>query len=207
MIALVQIGVQKERGNAVIVERVMIGIGHHLPGEIQRQAAVLVAQARHSPQTGGRARTENEHALGPQRADHVEIEHEFDAAQRQGRIGRPMFRAQQALLLAVEANEQDRSPGSNRHAGKGPGQFEDARSAAGIIVGAGIDRPRRVVVAGATMAQMIVMGAHDDRLILECGIAPRQQGEDVAVVIAERLEVALFSPAGFSGNLRNCSTR
>ena len=77
-------------------------------------------------------------------------------------------------------------------AGKSPCQFENARGAAGIIVGARIDRPRRVVVARAAVAQMIVMGADDDRLILEQGIASRQKGEDIAVVIAKRLEVALL---------------
>ena len=102
-----------------------------------------------------------------------------------------MFRAQEALLLAVKEHKQDRSPGSNRQAGKSAGQLENARGAAGIVVGAGIDRPRRVVVAGAAMAQMIVMGADDDRLILEQGIASRQKGEDIAVVVAKRLEVAL----------------
>ena len=68
----------------------------------------------------------------------------------------------------------------------------DARRAAGIVVGARIDRPRRVVVARAAMAQVIVMGADDDHLVLEQRIASRQDGKDVAVVIAKRLEVALL---------------
>ncbi len=84
---------------------------------------------------------------------------------------------------------------------KSAGQFEHARGPAGVVVGAGIDRPRRVVVARATVAQMIIMGADDDHLIIERRIASRQQGEDIAVALAKGLEIALLLAGRFQRQL------
>ena len=194
VIALVQIGVQKERGNAAIVERVVIGIG--------------LSSARRNPASGRHPGC----SCLPSAADRTAVR-EPKTSTRSARNAPIMSRLSMNLTRlsgrvgsAVQCFEPKRpfsSPskqikridrrGAIGMRGKGPGQLEDARGAAGVVVGAGIDRPRRVVVARAAVAQVIVMGADDDRLILQQGIASRQQGEDIAVVVAKRLEVALLA--------------
>ena len=42
------------------------------------------------------------------------------------------------------------------------------------------------------MPQVIVMGTDNNRLVLDGWIASGQEGEDIAVVVAERLEIALL---------------
>ena len=189
MIVLVHAGVKQQHGNVVLEEGIMIGVGLQAPRELDPQADAVVVAAQQPPPSAAAPRADHNQVVIAEPPDHVQVQPGRHAIQRDRRMGDPMLRAQQPLLLPVPIGEKDRPLrrlGENRER---LCQLEHGGRAAGVVVGAGMNLPVGIEAqAAAAVADVVVMGADHDHLVAQFRIAARQHRQDVAAVRVEGLE-------------------
>ena len=108
------------------------------------------------------------------RADHVQVEHGDGAGEWVGGVFHVMSGAQESLLLAVPGGEEDRAGGAVVLRVPQPGDLQDRGDAGRVVVGPVHHGPVRLA------AQMVVVSADDDDLILAFGVGAGEETQDVA---------------------------
>ena len=103
--------------------------------------------------------------------DHVEVEHRDRLGEGDGGLAYVVAGAEEAELFAAEEREDERT---GRAAGgrEGAGEPHHDRGAGRVVVGAGVHD----AVLGP---QMVVVGAHHDRLGRERRVGPREDPDDI----------------------------
>ena len=188
MVVLVQSGVEHDDGNLVLDEGPVIAVGLELPGEVEPNRLVVVAAEEAAEAVAG-ARAVDFEAAVLHAADHVDVDAELDRAGGNGRRPEPALRAEHAHLFAVPKREQDRAARVELRVGERLDGFQQRGDAAGVVVRAVEDVADRAVgVAHAAVADVVVMGADDDGLVLEHRVGAREQREDVASAAIAGLE-------------------
>jgi len=182
-----------DRGNAGHDEGVVIGVFLDLPveGEFKGRPRRRVVVGPHDriAEAHGRATSEDLDAVAPQSADHVEVhaEHRIEVHERGGSHPDEVPRSEQALLFAVPEGDEQRPPGTGRQHLQGLGKLQEPGDTGGVVIGAVVHEAEgAVAVAGVAVADMVVVGADDDDLPGEGGIAAPDEREDVPHA-AERL--------------------
>ena len=104
-------------------------------------------------------------------------------------MGDPILRSEQALLFPVEADEQQRSLGPFRQQGECLGQFQQGCHPAGIVVGAVVNlTDRAAAVPLVSPADVVVMRAEDDHLVVQLWVASLLDRQHVAQIGRKGLE-------------------
>ena len=114
-----------------------------------------------------------------QPSDHVEIDHRHGLLQRERRVIDVEIRAEEALFLAGEGDEDKRAfvlflrSEMARH-------FDDRRRAGGVVVGPVMDLGRVCgKAARAAVAEMVVVRTDDDGFVFQHRIVAGQDANDV----------------------------
>src|SRR4029077_15819058 len=104
--------------------------------------------------------------VGAQAADHIHVDHGHRVLERKNRVLAVVGRAKQSALFAAEGDEYQ-PPALPAGLGKAARQFHERGRARAVIVGAVVNGalgvPRQA--AEAAVAQVIVVGADDDRFL------------------------------------------
>ena len=117
--------------------------------------------------------------------------------ERHGGIGRPVLRAEQAFFFSVPEGEQHRAAWRFGQRREGLHDFQHAGRAAGVVVGPVVDHAGRTeAVARRAVADVVVVAADQDALVLQLRIAAGDNPQHIAVAGAERLEVAAVVAGG-----------
>ena len=160
------------RGDLPLVEGEVVGVGLDFPREFDFQAPVRILLACQPPQAVTHPRADDDQMVAAEAADHVEIQHQGQAFRGQRRMVEPIAGAHEPFFFGVPESEKHAALGALAEKGQRPGQHQHAGSAAGIVVGAvvNIADGAEAVVAMA-VADVIVVRADQDHLVLELGIA------------------------------------
>jgi hypothetical protein len=191
VVVVVVPGEDVERRHRMLDEGVVVGaglgVGEAMRGqvELRRGAPRGVAQAVPKSALQRAERAELDARLGGA-ADHVEVDHRDRLLERDDRVLAVVQRAEQPLLLGAERDEEDAPLRRNVPVRERLRDLEDRRRARGVVVGA---VPDRVVADGAADpagvgalrgADVVVVAAQDDVLVLQDRIAAAQDRDHVA---------------------------
>ncbi len=113
-------------------------------------------------------------------SDHVQVQHENRPLQGPCRVLAVVFRPEQAQFLTGEGDEDQRTWRSS-HGGERTGEGQHDSGAGCVVVGPMVDgiAPVEGQPWLPPSSQVIIVGADHDGLVLQTGIAPRQNGDDV----------------------------
>jgi hypothetical protein len=160
------------------------------PVELELQVTGI-RSGQTGPQTGQRPHAEYLDRVISQASDHVEVGVEPNL-RAGGMRFEPVFRAEQALLLAIPECE-GHAAAEGRTAFQCLGNLQQTRHSAGVVIGSVMDLTKRAMTVRAIPEpDMVEVGPDDDPLVLEYGIAPHQQPEDILIAGPERLSVVVF---------------
>src|SRR5262249_23952750 len=118
---------------------------------------------------------------------------------RHGGLGSEVVGTEQAGVFSGDDDEKEGSASPGVHSGKGAGDFEQSRTAGGVVQGAVVDR---IAFHGFTNADVVEVCGVDDVFILQCGVAAFEFGDDILA-----LRVARLGDAVQGGGYGQCKNR
>ena len=112
-------------------------------------------------------------AVIAQSTNHVEVEGEHEATAIDRGMSEPVFRAEQPFFFAVPERKKNRSSWRFGKLQQSFSDFKDCCGATGIVISSVVDVSNRAVaIAPRPVADVIVMGSHDDDFSSKFGVAP-----------------------------------
>ncbi len=132
----------------------------------------------------------NDQGVGPEPADHVEVQHRAGLLERHDRVTHVAGGTEEPELLAGERDEDERAVGPGPP-GKHPGRRQERGDSGRVVIRPVVDLAVvvRVNAAEAAETQVVVVRPDHDRLVGERGVAPAEQPHHVVARAARRVGV------------------
>ncbi len=190
MLVVVPVHVREEVQDRDLVRVERRVIARAVSGLLERQGnlEVRVGGLNDLLPLGRRPDSVDDQGVGLEPAHHVEIQHRDGALERHDGVPDVERRADEPQLFAGECDEED-GAGRTRAARDPPGRLDHRRDARRVVIGAVVDLAARAGAAELAVAEVVVVGSHDQDLLAQHGVRALEESEHVSALPRRRVRV------------------